>query len=79
MDSEDDWGGADGEDDLVAHDEYEFMYEQVSFVDCTCEHDRECHDWTQCTMVECKCQGHWEEQMTNLNPIHGENNMPVMR
>ena len=35
--------------------------EQVSFVDCTCDHEPEEHGWQGCNVDECKCQGHWEE------------------
>lgn len=33
----------------------------IYFVECTCNHDREEHDWDRCQVEGCKCEGHWEE------------------
>ena len=39
-------------------EDYEYP---VYFVDCTCEHDPEQHDWVSCTVPDCPCEGHLEE------------------
>ncbi len=40
-------------------DVFEEAEEQPYLYGCTCEHDADQHNWTGCTV--CDCKGHWEE------------------
>jgi hypothetical protein len=42
--------------------EDEWVEDQASFMECTCDHDPEEHGWSHCEAVDnCNCKGHWEE------------------
>jgi hypothetical protein len=42
-------------------EEEEWPEEQVSFSDCTCQHDKSLHGWGACDFPGCPCEGGWYE------------------
>jgi hypothetical protein len=51
----------DDEDDDEDDENNSIPEDNITFVECTCEHEPNEHGWMNCEVEECDCNGHWEE------------------